>query len=234
MRDMKRVQDSWALFRVLPLLIVGSAEKSCLTSLHSLSNAIWVYFSEVSKNSCSHSLCQCPCARLHMQQKVLPACLWECVTPALDKTSPLGLLVALGNPKERGESCSVIPEEGKCVPHPTLPRGWHIQGFLGRKKCCSPFTHPRHRLPAPEWWRMVSHGVMLVGQLESLPAIIQLQMLKSLGQRQFSLLYLFCGGLKSCFKPQSTPTGQTSREAAALQGAKPESACEEELLRIGS
>lgn len=78
---MKREQHSWALFRVLPLLTVGSADKSCLTSLNSLSNAIWVYFSEVSKNSCSHSLCQCPCARSHCNK----SCLWECVTPAQDK-----------------------------------------------------------------------------------------------------------------------------------------------------
>lgn len=115
---------------------------------------------------------------------------WDCLWPWE------GGWVRSGNPKERGDSCSVIPEGGReggrCVCHPALLKGWHIQGFLGRKKYCSPFTHPRHHPPAPEWWRMVSHGVMLVGQLESLPAIIQLQVLKSLGQRQFSLLCLFC------------------------------------------
>lgn len=40
-----RGQDSWVLFPVLPLLAVGSVDKSCLTSLqHSLFSAIWVYF----------------------------------------------------------------------------------------------------------------------------------------------------------------------------------------------
>lgn len=164
----------------------------------------------------------------------------------LHMTKPLGLLVALGNGlskvwKSQGErwwqQCNSWEREGLLKGCWSLLKGWGTQGFLGRKKYCS-FTHPRHHLPAPEWWRMVSHGVKLVEQLESLPAIIQLQVLKSLGQRQFSLLYLFsasgCGGLKSWFQPQSTPTGQTSREAAALQGAKPESDCEkDELLGIG-
>lgn len=81
----------------------------------------------VQDHTCSKSYCL-PVSRnvwpLHMTQEAP----WDCLWPW-----EVGWARS-GNLKGRGDSCSVIPEEGKCVPHPALLKGWHVQGFLGREK----------------------------------------------------------------------------------------------------